>query len=685
MGRANLFVILVALAFFVTTQFQLFNRISLFITPSFASFLFRDDDGGGGRIKKRGQTALTYERFYHQIPLDELTKSSRSSAGQDIVCQNGTFVVLNRIESSDARRLKVSEQYHIPRIIHQTSRTRCLVQDFVVSANKWKELDGYDYYFHDDEAMERLVQNAHPAFPLLAQVWNSCVTMGAMKADLWRVLVLWEYGGIFSDLDARPNHFTADTILPLDDSVFVIDYDNLTSFHFMAVAPRHPMLFIHLQLAISNLLSNKGRMNPVRLTGPSPLRSAIVYHRQFGERVDSLAFGVLPAGEYRDGMNGKSIRILESIGGDRDYWVVRETSEGSIKNGMYRTMNMSHFTVDMRSKKRGFASCAGAVMSDLDKRHATNSTSSMGHPQHQNGPIPLSTLTKPMKRDSCYAPSFYAPAEGQSSASQQIKYNIPRIVHQASPQKCRDEELVESTAKSWTSQFWDYYLHDDTAQLQLLRLDHPFFPNLPLVADSCLIQEEVKRDLWRLAVLWEYGGSFAELDSTPNHLTADTIQPDDDAVLIMLDGDDKAGSVLSVDFIAVSPRHPLIFFAVQHALITLSLKADLCEIDPKDVTGAKAIEQGLSVFLNVERAVHPRHGDLVIRPGETHPGVGGRKVRILKNIDDDNNYWISPPARQPTIRRCGTVALDQSGESCVRIMLQTLFPPLHFEPEFTLI
>ena len=45
-----------------------------------------------------------------------------------------------------------------------------------------------------------------------------------MKADVWRYLIVWENGGIYADLDVKPEYkFNSSTIHDDDDSFFTID------------------------------------------------------------------------------------------------------------------------------------------------------------------------------------------------------------------------------------------------------------------------------------------------------------------------------------------------------------------------------------------------------------------------------------------------------------------------------
>ncbi len=71
----------------------------------------------------------------------------------------------------------------IPKIIHMTSKTRCVTDPFVRNINKWR-FDDYSYFLHDDEAVNRLLDRVFVEFPLL-QDMRHCVHSGAGLADLW--------------------------------------------------------------------------------------------------------------------------------------------------------------------------------------------------------------------------------------------------------------------------------------------------------------------------------------------------------------------------------------------------------------------------------------------------------------------------------------------------------------------
>jgi mannosyltransferase OCH1-like enzyme len=115
----------------------------------------------------------------------------------------------------------------IPRIVHISSASRCNDPLIADNLHTWR-LDGHYFVLHTDEAVLKLLydQDWSREFPLLTHIIK-CLPrgMGAAWIDLWRLLVLWKFGGIYADLDSSPvpSRFNATTITPEDDAFFVLE------------------------------------------------------------------------------------------------------------------------------------------------------------------------------------------------------------------------------------------------------------------------------------------------------------------------------------------------------------------------------------------------------------------------------------------------------------------------------
>jgi mannosyltransferase OCH1-like enzyme len=128
---------------------------------------------------------------------------------------------------------------------------------FMENINLWR-FQNYFFYFHDDAAMDRLLHKYWPEFPHLPLL-QRCMVSGAAKADLWRLLVLWEYGGIYTDIDNAPGtKFQNVTVIKDSDGAwFVIELIGVLSQYFMAALPKHPYVYIAILGLLHRVLDVK--------------------------------------------------------------------------------------------------------------------------------------------------------------------------------------------------------------------------------------------------------------------------------------------------------------------------------------------------------------------------------------------------------------------------------------------
>jgi hypothetical protein len=90
----------------------------------------------------------------------------------------------------------------IPRKLHVTTKSRCVVPEFAATAQLWKDaLPDHSLYLHNDAAVDRLLllqsvqqqQQQHPTmlWPALPYALH-CVNTAAGKADIWRAVILYQ-------------------------------------------------------------------------------------------------------------------------------------------------------------------------------------------------------------------------------------------------------------------------------------------------------------------------------------------------------------------------------------------------------------------------------------------------------------------------------------------------------------
>lgn len=79
-----------------------------------------------------------------------------------------------------------------------------------------------------------------------------------MRADFWRIAVVYIYGGYYSDLDITCNESLQDLVKGTPKAVFVKELDNISNFFFGAI-PNHPVIKLTLDYMIeeSKAIVNK--------------------------------------------------------------------------------------------------------------------------------------------------------------------------------------------------------------------------------------------------------------------------------------------------------------------------------------------------------------------------------------------------------------------------------------------
>jgi hypothetical protein len=232
-----------------------------------------------------------------------ITHSSR------LECPSGLRPMLN-VHQPNSHSV---ESRHIPMIVHQHAESRCLTRNFHRATVQWA-FRKWSYYFHDDTAVDRLFAVDYPEFPLLKSVSAKCIRRHQTRVELWSLLNLWVYGGLYVNLNLYPSKFNSTSVLPSDDGFFLSDPNTgMLSTKLMAVSPGHPVMFLAIQRMLEYIVDfdPNGSNNGSNMTGVFALDQALhdlqrsSQTRQVG--VDSDHRGVLHCGF------GRSIRIAGSL------------------------------------------------------------------------------------------------------------------------------------------------------------------------------------------------------------------------------------------------------------------------------------------------------------------------------------------------------------------------------------
>jgi len=208
-----------------------------------------------------------------------------------------------------------------------------------------------------------------PEYPHLKLVLRHCIKNPTIKADLWRYLLLWVYGGVYADFDTAPARLDARTIKDGDDGFFVVEQYHILSQWFMAVSPGHPLMYYAVQNTLQNLLEAEDtlKIGAHIKSGPHALHAAfIAFRHDANVIVDPIGTGFKPvwSGTFV-GTNNHTITVVGKGENENEY-VKRMAVDAFTKTRDYRRMGMTHFSAftEPNAKKSG-QTCYDAMLSDV--------------------------------------------------------------------------------------------------------------------------------------------------------------------------------------------------------------------------------------------------------------------------------------------------------------------------------
>lgn len=143
----------------------------------------------------------------------------------------------------------------IPKIIWQTYKDPYgSLTDYMMEAvNSWRNLNPeYEYRYMDDEQAAEFILSEY------GQEWHDIfisLPVGVMRGDLWRYMIVYKYGGVYTDLDTECLQPISSWMM--EDKDFIVCPE--TSEHFcqwtFAATAGHPILKSVLNLIKERLLS----------------------------------------------------------------------------------------------------------------------------------------------------------------------------------------------------------------------------------------------------------------------------------------------------------------------------------------------------------------------------------------------------------------------------------------------
>lgn len=127
----------------------------------------------------------------------------------------------------------------IPNILWQTWKTNEIPKSLKKQTDSWDQSNPQlNRCFFDDQECSKFIlkhfgEEAHRLYLALPQP--------IMRADFWRVAVVYIHGGYYSDLDIICNTHINDLIMGSPSAVFIYESNNIANFFFGA-EPNHPVI-----------------------------------------------------------------------------------------------------------------------------------------------------------------------------------------------------------------------------------------------------------------------------------------------------------------------------------------------------------------------------------------------------------------------------------------------------------
>lgn len=248
--------------------------------------------------------------------LNEIDLMTEGAQAKSMTCPPPLVLFENVIIPQDRSNTTEAQTQLIPKIFHFSYKSRCLPRDLARHLDRWKEsFPSYSIFFHDDDAVDKLISQDWPEFPQLQKSMRCVLFKGAMKIDLWRVLVLYRYGGVYSDIDVMPR-MDETWVQPKISAQFVEDVWGRPSQWLMAAEPYHPLFWMTMERITKQILELDNIHKPklVFVTGPEAVKSSYIRYLSFHlvnmpERGLDAKVKLLQKDVPMEGLDGKLVMI----------------------------------------------------------------------------------------------------------------------------------------------------------------------------------------------------------------------------------------------------------------------------------------------------------------------------------------------------------------------------------------
>lgn len=202
---------------------------------------------------------------------DSNSSSSNFSGNALILEHQPEYIIPSYIKASLTGASLIKKRLHkIPSIIHMSFYTSSVQLPILKAVyNTIQCHPNYDFNFYDDISCRQMLKQHFP--PNVLKAYDDLVP-GAYKCDLWRICVLYVYGGLYVDMRYCPLVNFDDYIDP-DTDYFCVNDVQLGHIHnaVIAVVPKYPLFMDYINHIVDNIENRRYGSTTLDITGPGAL------------------------------------------------------------------------------------------------------------------------------------------------------------------------------------------------------------------------------------------------------------------------------------------------------------------------------------------------------------------------------------------------------------------------------
>ena len=225
-------------------------------------------------------------------------------------------------------REKSDDQQLIPKIIYQTWKTNNLHSSLAKKIIKWSEMNPeYDYFFFNDDQIDAFIRMEYGN-----EIYREYkkIRIGAAKADVWRLLMVYKYGGLYVDMDVT-------TKRPLRD-IGLDGFQSIEQLHrpeqgqwFLFYSPCHPLLHGAIEFMFNSLINKFRKFVLYIAFVPYNWALHVFYTRNKDvEELNKQKFVNIGSFfvHHQSGVWNFAPEAAKIQGGDQKHWKFEELDEG---------------------------------------------------------------------------------------------------------------------------------------------------------------------------------------------------------------------------------------------------------------------------------------------------------------------------------------------------------------------